>query len=287
MNRLVMDYLVSAGYPTAAANFAQEAEIAVDAVEGWSFPGAQHTVAARASIRNALLKGEVMAALAEIHAVEPLLLDRCPSLHFSLLHLHLMELIRPMTTWSDADIGPALAFATQNLAPIAPTHDRFLRILEDTMCLLIYPHDKLDARMLALLDRGLRAQVAARVNRAMLLGSRYEDDLADPDARASADSSSGASAPRKYCKLGTLVKLRHCVEAELRSGVPVLRGAGQSFAVNGAHPHSHSHADSSHPPTPMSPTARAAAQSQLDEEERSYRRRRALLQQRRSMGAPA
>lgn len=70
LNRLVMDYLVTAGYPSAAANLAHEAEINVGSIESWSFPGAVDTVRARADIRNALLMGQVGKAISIINDVD-------------------------------------------------------------------------------------------------------------------------------------------------------------------------------------------------------------------------
>jgi hypothetical protein len=98
----------------------------------------------------------------------PQILDRDSSLHFALLRLQLVELIRACTTTPDGDITPALEFATTHLAPRAPTNPDFLQDLEQTMTLLIFSQDNLAPSLSALLDPGLRKDVANRVNEAIL-----------------------------------------------------------------------------------------------------------------------
>jgi len=100
-------------------------------------------------------------------------------LHFALLRLQLVELIRTCTATPDNDITPALTFATTHLAPRAPTRPEFLEDLERTMALLIFPPDNLDPPLAALLDPSLRKDVAQRVNEAILLsqGERTRSKL--------------------------------------------------------------------------------------------------------------
>ena len=96
------------------------------------------------------------------------MLDEDPALHFSLLRLQLVELIRSCISVPDADIEPALTFATTKLAPRAPSNPKFLEDLERTMALLIFPADNLAPPLAALLDPGLRKDVAKKVNEALL-----------------------------------------------------------------------------------------------------------------------
>jgi len=96
------------------------------------------------------------------------LFDKEPALHFSLLRLQLIELIRKATATPDGDIAPALSFATTHLAPRAPTNPEFLEDLECTMALLIFPPDNLAPPLAALLHPSLRQEVAQRVNKALL-----------------------------------------------------------------------------------------------------------------------
>jgi hypothetical protein len=107
------------------------------------------------------------------------ILDQNPSLHFSLLRLQLVELIRTCTAVPNGDISPALLFAQTQLAPRAPQSPQFLEDLERTMALLIFPPDNLAPSLAALLDRNLRKDVAEHVNEAILLsqGERTKSKL--------------------------------------------------------------------------------------------------------------
>ena len=100
------------------------------------------------------------------------ILDTDTALHFALLRLQLIELIRTCTTPTSSnpnpDIAPALTFASTQLAPRAPTSPTFLTDLEQTMALLIFPPDNLSPTLSPLLDTQLRRDVATRVNEAIL-----------------------------------------------------------------------------------------------------------------------
>lgn len=96
------------------------------------------------------------------------MLDEDPALQFSLLRLQLIELIRGCVLVPEADITPALEFATANLAPIAPSNPIFLEQLEQTMALLIFPPDNLTPPLAALLEPDIRKDVAKTVNEALL-----------------------------------------------------------------------------------------------------------------------
>ncbi|MCJ1296249.1 hypothetical protein MMC34_007815 [Xylographa carneopallida] len=160
INTLVMDYLVSEGYPSAAQNFALEANVQprVDI----------ESIEERVVIRNAIYGGDIQKAIERINELNPQILDRDSALHFALLRLQLVELIRYCTATPDGDITPALSFATTHLAPRAPTSPEFLQDLEQTMALLIFPPDNLAPPLAALLDTKLRKDVAKRVNEAIL-----------------------------------------------------------------------------------------------------------------------
>lgn len=120
-------------------------------------------------------------------------MDENPSLHFSLLRLQLVELIRKCTT-ADGDISPALEFATSQLAPRAPTNPQFLEDLERTLSLLIFPPENLSPSLAPLLHPDLRKEIATRVNEAIM-------------------QSQGA---RKEARLRNLVKLRAWAEQKAR-----------------------------------------------------------------------
>lgn len=122
------------------------------------------------------------------------ILDEKPALHFALLRLQLVELIRSCTSASDADFTPALEFATTQLAPRAPTNPQFLEDLERTLALLIFPPDNLAPSLAPLLHPDLRKEIATSVNEAIL-------------------QSQGA---RKEARLRNLVKLRAWAELKAR-----------------------------------------------------------------------
>ncbi|KAL4980853.1 CTLH/CRA C-terminal to lish motif domain-containing protein [Aspergillus desertorum] len=172
MNRLVMDYLVTNGYPAAAQKFALEANIQPVDVE---------SIQERVEIRTAIYSGNIQAAIEKINELNPQILDENPALHFALLRLQLVELIRSCSLNPDGDITPALEFATSQLAPRAPTNPQFLEDLEKTLALLIYPKEKLTPSLAPLLHSDLRRDIYAKVNAAILQGqgARTEALLCD------------------------------------------------------------------------------------------------------------
>jgi glucose-induced degradation protein 8 len=109
------------------------------------------------------------------------ILDTDPALHFALLRLQLIELIRTCTSTPGSDISPAINFASSQLAPRAATNPEFLRDLELTMSLLIFlpAEDTLQPQFAELLQPSLRRDVASRVNEAILgsMGARGEARL--------------------------------------------------------------------------------------------------------------
>lgn len=162
INFVVMDYLISEGYPRAAEKFAKEANI--------QFPLEEESIQARVEIRRAIHAGDIDTAINKINDLNPQILDTDPALHFALLRLQLIELIRTCTSSSSADITPALTFASSQLAPRAATNPAFLEDLELTMSLLIFlPSDDLKPQFADLLKPSLRRQVASKVNEAILI----------------------------------------------------------------------------------------------------------------------
>ncbi|KAK2593500.1 hypothetical protein QQS21_008816 [Conoideocrella luteorostrata] len=146
------------GYPNAAAKFSKEANL----------PPHQDSpsMRARQEIQNHIYSGRIQAAIEALNELDPEILDEDKALHFSLLRLQLVELIR---SCNDAgDITPALKFATEQLGPRAPTNPKFLEDLEKTMALLLFPPDGLEPQLAALLDPELRRAAADSVNKAVL-----------------------------------------------------------------------------------------------------------------------
>ncbi|KAL8723553.1 MAG: hypothetical protein Q9225_000188 [Loekoesia sp. 1 TL-2023] len=173
LNTVIMDYLISEGYPSAAQKFASEANIqptsGVDSIQE------------RVEIREAIYAGDIQTAIERINELNPLLLERDNALHFALLRLQLVELIRNCTAQPNDDATPALDFAQAQLAPRAPTNPQFLEDLERTMTLLIFDRKDLPPQLATLLEPKLRKDVAQKVNEALLKeqGERTKAKLYD------------------------------------------------------------------------------------------------------------
>jgi len=166
-NWIVMDYLVSEGYPGAAEKFAEETNI--------DLPSAPQKIRERVLIRNALHAGRVEDAVCLINEIDHQILDGNHALHFDLMQLQLIELIRQILDHPDNAnpqrafaFEPAIAFAQEQLAPRVPTGKKYQDALERTMALMIFPADKMPAEVSALLHTSLRAKIASDVNRAIL-----------------------------------------------------------------------------------------------------------------------
>ncbi|KAI9781636.1 MAG: hypothetical protein M1839_005853 [Geoglossum umbratile] len=186
INMVIMDYLINEGYPLAAKKFAIEANIQP--------PTEIDSMQERVEIRSAIHRGDIQTAIESINELNPQLLDSNETLHFALLRLQLVELIRECTSHPNGDITPALNFATTQLAPRAPTNPEFLEDLERTMALLIFPPDNLVPPLASLLDPSLRQIVANKVNEAILISQRA----------------------RKEAKIRDLVRLRAWAEQRAR-----------------------------------------------------------------------
>lgn len=147
----------------------------------------------RMVIKSLILTGSIQQAIEKINDVDPELLDTNAALHFSLLRLQLIELIRaanttrlkaqkasssqpgatplddPIIRTDDlALIQPALDFAASHLARRAPGNPKFLEHLEQTMALLCFPPDKLVPQLQDLMDPKMRKLVAQEVNTLLL-----------------------------------------------------------------------------------------------------------------------
>ncbi|KIX04286.1 uncharacterized protein Z518_05153 [Rhinocladiella mackenziei CBS 650.93] len=175
-----MDYLITEGYPSAAEKFAAEANIQPKADLS--------SIQERVQIRDSIHRGDLQMAIELINELNPELLDTDKKLHFSLLRLQLVELIRQSFTSSDPGlVGKAIEFAQNNLAPYAPLEAQFKNDLERAMALLIVPKESWtqatssgssgssasqvqnDFGALAeLVDPSLRRKVAKEVNEALL-----------------------------------------------------------------------------------------------------------------------
>jgi hypothetical protein len=80
----------------------------------------------------------------------------------------MLGIVRQCTASSDGDVQPALEFATTQLSPKTVAHPEFLKELENTMALLIYPKETLEARIEEQLKPEVRNEMVNRVNEAVL-----------------------------------------------------------------------------------------------------------------------
>ncbi|SCZ92597.1 BZ3500_MvSof-1268-A1-R1_Chr5-2g08015 [Microbotryum saponariae] len=124
LNSIISDYLFTEGYLDAATHFSREANI--------SPPIDLDSIESRMEIRRAVQRGDVREATELVNNLDPELLDTNPALHFHLLQLQLIELIR------QGEIEEALTFAQSELAPRGEESPQFLKELERTMALLAF-----------------------------------------------------------------------------------------------------------------------------------------------------
>lgn len=197
----ILNYLVVEGYESTAKRFAQEAgidimnsgydlapvgsEVQRGSASG-SGPGPSESdmsdanmgspltilfseIRQRQEIKSLVQNGMVERAIEKINDVDPELLDIDTGLHFSLLRLQLIELIRQSRL--NGNIQPALEFASSQLAARAASETKFLVDLEKTMALLCFPSESLVPQLKELLDVKMRRLIADQVNEALLARS--------------------------------------------------------------------------------------------------------------------
>lgn len=111
-------------------------------------------------------------------------MDGDKALHFSILRLQLIELIKKTYNATEAErprvFGDAIKFAQENLAPYAPQNEKFKHDLERAMALMIVPKEAMQSakarsenvgafgQLYELVDPNLRVEVAKDVNSAIL-----------------------------------------------------------------------------------------------------------------------
>jgi hypothetical protein len=157
---MIMNYLIVEGCPSAAQKFAEEADLS---------PSLNNCcIRERMRIKSLIHSGRIQDAIEKINDTDPELLDTDAALHFALLRLQLIELIRHSYKSKDGDIQPALDFAASHLAQRAPSNPEFLSDLEKTMALLCFPPDNLVPQLQDLMDIKLRKRIADDVNNALL-----------------------------------------------------------------------------------------------------------------------
>ncbi|POS78482.1 hypothetical protein DHEL01_v203118 [Diaporthe helianthi] len=159
INALILDYLTVEGYPQAAANFSKEANLQPMQEDP--------AIRARQEIRNLIHQGHIQDAIESLNGLDPEILDQDPHLHFSLLRLQLVELIRKSRD-GDKSVMHAIQFARDQLGPRASRQPAFLKPLENTMAILLYPRDSLKPEQAAIMHPNLRRDVSDMVNKAIM-----------------------------------------------------------------------------------------------------------------------
>ncbi|TVY38307.1 Glucose-induced degradation protein 8-like, partial [Lachnellula cervina] len=170
INKLILDYLTTEGYPSAAAKFSKEANLDPQQDED--------SVRSRQQIQHSIHLGCIQEAIEALNELEPQVLDKNSSLHFALLRLQLVELIRTCHSTPGGDITPAITFSQEHLAERAASNPEFLEDLERTMALLFFAPDSLEPPLASLIHPDLRKSVADRVNKAILTCQNQRRDAA-------------------------------------------------------------------------------------------------------------
>ncbi|KAL1898983.1 hypothetical protein Cpir12675_001643 [Ceratocystis pirilliformis] len=162
INAMILDYLTREGYADAAAKFCREADL--DPQQPTEM------IQERRDIQQAIRSGRVQHAIEALNDLDPEILDSNTDVHFSLLRLQLIEMIRDCSRKGD-DPGcflPAVQFAQENLASRAVEDPSLLKSLEKAMSLIVFPQAELTCELTSLLDPRLRQEVAESVNKAIL-----------------------------------------------------------------------------------------------------------------------
>lgn len=166
LNRLVMNYLVMAGYKEAADSFERETGLEANVTKKW--------MDERISIREALSAGEIPAAIDKVNDLDPGLLEENPQIYFHLQQQQLIEMIR------QEDLEGAVQFAQSELASWGEDNPTFLDELEQVMGLLAFEHPE-DSPFGDLMHVSHREKVASELNAAIMekLGQRSASGISN------------------------------------------------------------------------------------------------------------
>ncbi|GAA5977081.1 hypothetical protein JCM11641_001294 [Rhodosporidiobolus odoratus] len=224
LNLLVANYLFTEGYVSAAEHFSREAGVNDTEPTSSSDAGGSaavtlgdvDSIGRRMDIRRAVLRGDVEAALEKVVDLDLEILDLDPTLHFHLLQQRLIELIRA------DDIPTALAFATNELAPLAEEHPQFLKELERTMALLAF-----EMPTLSFPSSSSFAPAAAETAQSTSLA---KDDTKKKSKKSrlstSASSSSTPTLPPMPTQISALLDPSHRLSTAAQLNAAILRAQG-------------------------------------------------------------
>jgi len=161
VHAIILDYLVLHGYNHTATKFAVEAKLILT-------DNQLRDMAVRADIKQDILNGNIDNAIQKLNELNPTILDRNKKLHFSLLQLQLIEMIRQSDLDNEEDIKRAIKFANRNLATRTMNNPEFLFELEKVMALVVFGNRPLPEEVGLLLQPDSRRRIAVEVNHALL-----------------------------------------------------------------------------------------------------------------------
>lgn len=162
INAIIMNYLVSAGYPEAANLFQSEANLAIS--EHQDAPAMDD----RVKVREYILRGAIQDAMTLLQSQLPGLLDNDSKLRFHLYLQQFVELVR------ERQCEVALDYAQRNLAPFLKESPSIIDPIERAMALLAF-EDPTCSPFADLLDVGHRHQLVGEVNAAVLRAYNHPD----------------------------------------------------------------------------------------------------------------
>ncbi|CAM9018187.1 unnamed protein product [Wickerhamomyces anomalus] len=191
LNHLVLNYLIFEGYESSTVKFAKEIGIDLnnkgtkqDDDEDEVNPLQKNllmginSIKIRNEIKLNILNGEVQLAINKLNLNYPDLLEQNNFLHFKLLLLNLIEMIRNNNEDSKNDdnnqelfVMNIIKFAQDKLTNKAIKNVKFMEELELTMTLLLYSNNKdlLPAKLNELFEFKLRRDIADLVNKSILV----------------------------------------------------------------------------------------------------------------------
>lgn len=195
LDQLILNYFIQEGFQAAAIAFANEIGVAIDPLDhrrqtppvatatATAITQGYLTIIQRKQIKRLILQGHITEAIATISQYFPLVLDANNLLHFKLLRLNLIEMIRTQKQGEDNGIddenhdflSEILAFVREHLITKVLLLYKLLHELEVTMLLLCFRYDPLLAgvaslpvELRGLFDLSMRTQCYRLVNRAIL-----------------------------------------------------------------------------------------------------------------------
>lgn len=180
IDKLILNYFIQEGFQEAAISFANEIGIDMASPSTTAVTSGYSTITQRKQIKQLILLGHITDAISKISEYFPSILDSNNLLHFKLLRLNLIEMIRSHQLHNsdgDQDFLPViLLFIREHLIPKVLLLYKLLHELEVTLLLLCFRYDPLldgvkdlPVELRGLFDLSLRTQCYRLVNRAILL----------------------------------------------------------------------------------------------------------------------